>query len=371
MRYGCIIFDDYSAEAWASVAGGDPVRIKGTHELPSDVLWVTNLEWKQMRERGLEGHPRFRADNFLRVRLYSIATDLGLDSDGDVIRRVRALSEIMHHVCTLASTIFGVTEFGMALAKSLRKAILSESDLESYGSTHVDYALSNAYQPFQKCETMPPKGHKTYTFRIPRVEYAKYILGFGIPDGKWKKVILPQDPKRYLEEFWFDKPIMCKIIVRKMNDEKAAQVMPFGFGAFNQRSWATGHEVLHLMKFGEVEVLNMLEGERYRSLKLTTPPLDDGMSKMIYSMGLLAEATWKSLASPKTPRGVWYTSWDRLNMSKIAYEIAERGYVVRSYGSGAITVTLHPSNYQDFLKFSIQELGLSPPFNFINHMAAS
>jgi len=373
MRYGCVWFDKYGDEAWASVAGSEPGRIRGVHELPSDVLWITNLDWNKIKDKGLLGHPQFRQNNFFRATMHSIAADLGLDNDGDVLERVRCISEIMHNVCTICEETYGITSFENNIGHTIRQHLLADGDLRSYGSAQVDHALTGAFQGNQKCMTQTSKEDrlKNYIFTYPRVEYAQHMLGFGVPDGAWKKIPLPEDPITYVKENWFMKPMLCKIVIKKMHDQIPSIVMPFGFDfgkSATQRAWACSPEVVHLLEYADLNIMTIFQATGYRSLELKIPALDGMLDRITYSHGIVHEATWKALATKGTPRGAWYTAWDRINMSKTAIAIAEAGFNVTWYGSGSVGVAIHTSQYKDFLKLAIGELGLVPPLNYMTHM---
>lgn len=377
MRFGCVWFDDFGTEGWASIAGDEAIRIRGTGDLASDVLWITSLDWKGMRSKSIDNSPRFRQNDFLRAKLSSIATELDMNNDGDVSERVRILSEITDRVCRLTRSIFGVTSFDKTLATTLRRVVLSERDSNTFGSPVVDYALKGAFQSFQRCEMMPTKGSNFYTWRFPRVDYAKYILDFPIPTSRWKKLDMAQFSdmeavKEYLSANIDGKPSLCKIVIKNMNDDIFSKVMPFGYGRMNKepRVWASIHETLHYMKYATVDVQTIIEGEGYRDLRLRLPDLDEMTGKISISMGLLAENCWKSIASQSSPRSVWLTAWDRITCSKTAYKLAELNVPVMSYGSGQITIAVHQSQYQ-FVFDNCIKLGLTPPLNMLSHMDAA
>lgn len=372
MKFGCVWFDDFGKEGWASEQGKDAYRISGTQDLPSDTLWVTNLDWQGMRDRSLNGHPRFRMDNFLRIKLSSLAIELDIKNDGDVAERTKTLSEIIDRVCRLAISIFNVSQFLDDLPQTLRASILQEKDERSYGSPIVDYAIGDAMQTWQKCETVSPQGSNFYTWRFPRMDYAGYLLSFPIPTSKWKKVDLNRlDVRKYLDENLNTTPFLCKITINKINDPSFGQIMPFGYGVNNrQRMWASGQEVLHYMNYADVEVTQLLESNGFRDLQLTLPNFEDMTGKISISMGILAECCWKSISAKKTPRSVWYTSWDRISLSKTALALTEAGIPVMGYGTGGILLSVHQSQYEYVFNKCI-ELGLTPPLNMLAHMDAA
>lgn len=369
MQFGCVYFDDYGTEGWASIAGATPLRITGTQDLSTNVLWITNLDWEGMRAKSIQQHPRFRMDNFLRIKLSSLAIELDIRNDGDVEQRVQVLAEIIDRVCRLSQSIFGITHFLDDLPSSLRASILSEKDARSYGSPIVDYAIKDAIQSWQRCETISPQGTNFYTWRFPRLDYAEYLLGFIIPTSKWKRIKFDdeQDVKQYINENLDFKPMLCKIIVKRVKDSTFAQIMPFGYGANRQRTWATGQEVLHYMRYADVEVTSLLAADDYRELNLRLPDFSSMTGKISISMGVLAECCWRALSSKSSPRAAWYSSWDRISCCKTAMVLAEAGISVKSYGSGALTLAVHPSQYQYVFDQCIKA-GLTPPLNMVSHM---
>jgi len=371
MRFGCVYFDDFGSEGWACIASEEPRRITGSQDLASDVMWVTNLDWEGMRQKSILDHPRFRADNFLRSRLSSLSLELDMSNDGDVATRVQVFAEIIDRVCRLAESIFGVTEFKKDLPSSLREAILTERDLRSYGSPVVDYAIEHATQSYQKCETPIQKGSKFYTWRFPRLDYAEYIFGFQIPTSRWTRVDIETVPdvKQYLNEHLNDYPMLCKIVISSIKNPTFAKIMPLGFGARQQRVWATGQEVLHYMRYSDVAVSNIFRSDGYRELNLRLPSFDNMTGKISISMGILSECCWKALSAKLSPRAAWYTSWDRISCCKTAMTLAEAGISVVSYSTGSLTLAIHPNQYEYTFEQCLK-LGLTPPLNMIAHMNA-
>ena len=89
-RYGAVLFDsevthDYG---WACVSGEMPVRITGTHDLPSDTVWITNLGYDAAKVSGLQGS-RFRRSGYMGHELSRLWGETGLlEEDTDAPARV-------------------------------------------------------------------------------------------------------------------------------------------------------------------------------------------------------------------------------------------------------------------------------------------
>lgn len=91
MRVGAILFDPSNNivasdrtvvsldSAWASISGGQARRVQSIHDLPSDVVWLTNLTYNNFYRAGLQKHPNFRYEGWLRTLFNQLVAELGID----------------------------------------------------------------------------------------------------------------------------------------------------------------------------------------------------------------------------------------------------------------------------------------------------
>lgn len=117
MRVGAILFDPNNNivasdrtvvsldSAWASIGGGQARRVQSIHDLPSDVLWLTNLTYNNFYRAGLQRHPNFRNEGWLRTLFNQLVAELGID-----------LNNVSPDITV--STIAAIAQRTVAVAKS-------------------------------------------------------------------------------------------------------------------------------------------------------------------------------------------------------------------------------------------------------------
>ena len=73
-KFGCVFFDDVQKHTtgFCSYNGERAKRIRGTQDLDSDIVWLTNLEYDLMWYSGFSSHARFRRADFLRQNINKI-----------------------------------------------------------------------------------------------------------------------------------------------------------------------------------------------------------------------------------------------------------------------------------------------------------
>jgi len=375
-RFGAVFFDDPEnpEEAWATIHGNEPERVGGTGDLPSDVIWVSNVDWNSAMQSGLISHPNIKISTFFRSDIKTLSREFGFNEDKNV-EASQHFAEIFDRVVRLLIKHYNVTKLESTLKDSMRPTLLSPD--RSKGKKNLDYAIESAMQTFQRCEGRTPKGSKMLSFRFPRVEYARKLLEFPVPLGNWKQVrgqvITADDVSKKFAE----KPVLCKISIRDI-DPTVANLVSFSNGSKEPRFWATSQEIYYLSKVSDIEIQSTYVCEGYESPSAKRDVINEGKAgELSVSCGLIAENHWVSMASPYkgqfskiniySDRATWMRAWDRMLCFVSAKRFADAGFHISSYGTGSILVAIPPSMLDYALEIA-GELRMIPPVHAINEL---
>jgi len=386
MDFGVVLFDDVllskkdknrrisPREGWASVEGGKAFRIKAITELASNVRWMTNLAFTDFYSSQAGRHPNFYPAEFLRTSLGAIADEIGASVElVSSEQSASALSSIFSRVMKLGRTIGAKPEEGSL--KSLPE-LLSARYLNRYKiPEQLNEALRHAYQVQTPCIKKHERRWLNATLRKPRYAHAMDVLSTPVPsEFEWEYINHERLPVRegQIVEWCLNSPlpVLANVIV-KPNRGDYASLISYGSGAYVERSWVSQIELMWLVQFCHVEVVGVFIGgagfEEQKEINLF-PSLGD-FSHASYSLGLLAENLWVSMASPRTnalamkffpPRAVWYRSVDRLNMFMVASRLHKEGFGIVGYGVGSVWLN-YPSGAARDLADCARELGLDFP----------
>jgi len=381
MRFGAVFFDDPKnpADGWACIHGQDSERIAGTGDLPTDVIWISNLDFSNSLRAGLISHPNIKQSQFFRTDISALCREFGF-TEGDNLEASIYFAEIFDRVVRLLIKHYNVKSLKMTLRDTLRPRLLGPD--KWFGKKDLDLAIDNAWQSYQQCEGRTPKGSKILAFKFPRLDYARKILQFPVPVGEWRQVRITKDniitPQDVAEKF-AEKPILCKIVVRDV-DPEISDLVSFSNGANNSRVWATGQEIYYLSKVAHVEIKAAFVCTRYGAANYNRQLIDEGKAgELSVSCGLIAENHWAAMSYPytigsgkdklviKSPRATWMRSWDRMLCFVAAKKFVDAGFHIKSYGNGGIIIAVPPSMLDYALEIA-SELKIVPPIHAINEM---
>lgn len=360
-KFGVAIFDTplTPSTGWACVYGRDPIYLTSTGDLETDVFWITNIDWSIFTKIGLQKTPRFRPDNFLRTKLSSIITEIGLR---EVSKReqVKSLSEVVGATMQFANVHLGITAppFG-ALNNGIRQIFLPSDQPEPMD---VIEASESASQPYVSCEKTAPKDDdELIPVLMHRYQYAKQILASRLPAGRWVNVNLstigttPREIDNWVVRC--EKPLLLKVRIERM-DSLASKLINYGNGAglqmskasmaggslvtLNNHEWVTSIEYRMLREHGTLSIEKILMADGWASNPVSLP-IYGQFGEFSYSLGLYCESLWTSLTrslngkSAKTPISAWIHSIDRILCFQKAKMLTEdHDLVVHGYGYGRI-----------------------------------
>lgn len=401
IKIGVCCFEDVSdpENGWASIAGEEPVRISGSRELRTDVLWVTNLPYDKYKKMNFITSPHIYDTQFFRTSLAQISKDLGIEGDEETLSKIASM--IFTKIATKGNTHFDVdlSTPGYRYHKLLSYRLIPEfARRRPTGrfSGDIFESIQNSTQANQAMSgVQKPNGSSAVNFGFPRLPYAKWILSQKYPSGsKWTEIKQKNDSaiigfedgrqirgtKAVLERLGTlgeKNAVFLRVNVQSM-DPFYQRFASFGasgqFGpSANQkhRRWACLPEVLELSKYSKVEIMGGYMTPYHEGPVIDTASLlGSGMS---YAHGLFAENVWAALCSPistqtgptETVIGSYMRAYDRIACGRAASHFAKSGFIVGSYSMGRLIVFVRPGEEIQAGRAAF-ETGLLPPISFMN-----
>lgn len=388
MRCGVVLFDDVfrktvgarkraSTDGWASIDGLPSRRIVSISELESDVKWWTNFDFTDFNAHSLGRHPNIYFSGFLRTELKSIAQEIGCGVELQAAdRAAQMMSTLFGRVMRLAVKTLNVKiDSGGMGVKTLTDYIAARTVSKNKLPEEIGTALQHSYQAWSAVNDRLPKDWKSTTLRKPRYAHALDILSTPVPsEHRWKYVNsarLPQDQQERSD--WClanELPVLANVIVKPRRGE-FSNIISYNSGSTVSRTWVSQPELLFLTQFCDIEIMGAFvceAGFEHQKELDSFPSLGD-FSLSSYSLGLVVENLWVSMASPRVlstgqkyfiPRAVWYRAMDRIAMFMYASRLQSQGFQISGYGNGSLIVC-YPSGATEDLIESAGELDLDVP----------
>jgi len=255
MRVGAVLFDPNNNivandrtvvslnSAWASIDGGTARRIHSIHDLPSDVLWLTNLTYNNFYRAGLQRHPNFRNEGWLRTLFNQLVSELGIDLNNvspDIT--VSTIAAIAQRTVNVAQLRYGVYPKSKRLNEDFATTIHAKhSGLPDMFYNHFD-AVADHPSVSVIHATNYGAGLPTVTVRRNRLRHARDVLATPVPaDSGWEleNSVAPDRNDKWLESI--NTPFLVKCTVSNVNP-MMAEVLSWGSGSRNMREWLTDIE---------------------------------------------------------------------------------------------------------------------------------
>lgn len=387
MAFGVVLFNDVilkkgrdrkrlPTEGWASIDGGQARRIGSITELESNVKWLTNLGFEDFYENQLGRNPNLFPSDFLRTDVKSVADDIGANVDQlSADKAVCALSAVFSRIMKLAEGKLQINLNAKIVNKTLHDFISARTVNKYEIPDEINTALKHAYQASTQCVSRPNSGWKYAMLRKPRYQHAIDVLSSPVPsEFRWVYVnnerMPVAGPKRIDWCIGNELPVLANVKVTPRRGGDLNVIISYNSGAQVERAWLSQPELLWVSMFCDVEVIGAFvceAGFEHQKEIDAFPALGD-FSYGSYSLGLLCENLWVSLASPRTkvtrkfypPRAVWYRAVDRVEIFKAASRLHRAGFQVSGYGYGSVWLNYPPGATKDLIDVA-GELGLDVP----------
>lgn len=421
-----MIFDDaHSHTSGYAATAGDvrASRIASTSGLASDVTWITNLGYNVSSSSGMTSHSRYRRDDFLKRKISSIASSIGLTEKaledghplverfvlerkiGDMVSVADypsalslVISQIFGNVAKLGETIFGY-DFNHIHRYNLGLREIAHPKDKSVGATYIADALTNAYTWWVNCERDAKFGRAmTMSFRLEPVSHALNILNVPIPSGSWTSETNPEKALEIIAAG--DKPYAARVSIKNVHPE-FNRILNFGSRGtykggrgtsvnrrFSMREWLTDIELKMIDGLAEVHIKEIIYCNKaidYDWIIESRNMLEFLKDKLMLSVsgGVLAENVWtgvaaqyrdktanaKSVFNPVTP---FMYALDRYYCFAAAVQLSKLGFNVNGYGAGQVVVEYDPDvvDWNYIAEVAVQ-LGLIPPAGIVQSLESA
>lgn len=358
-------------------------------QLRPGTLWITNLDYPELRAAGLLHRPDLRSVTYLGTRVPGLLGERGL-GDAAPDEQARWLAKTFGEVMQAARRCFGVSAIpeGRTLALALRDLYLSNV-MPDYPD-EVRYAFESATQEYTRSGStrgVAEDDISLVVLRHHRQSYAARMLSEPVPSGIWAPLVPPPDPDmaaRWVAEVSHGRPLLLRVEVR-FSGERALQhamLANLGSGAMsisaprgreaNVRHWIAAPEFLALSPHAEIHVLGALAAETFvpnpvlsafdpvvlgpvTAEAMAVGPLRmGGRTQLTYSEGLLCESLWLSVARPpratRDAAAMWLSALDRAFCLQAAYDILRLNLPeieIAGFSRGRIWVRLNTGGMSD------------------------
>lgn len=396
-KIGVVWFDDpaIALGGWYSINGEEPKRINSYGELSTDVLWVTNINYRLYKKINLTKTPHIFDEQYFRTSIRQICSEVGLLENpkelvvfaSKVFTRVVALGE-KHFRVNLSNPGY---RYYSLLADRIMPSHMRKRPTESFSLDLLE-GIKQATQANQAIAGLKaPQGSAIQSFLIPRTAHAKWLLNQKYPAaGVWR----PLAESSYSGVLGVEDGHQVKGSKAKINqlielgnssaaifrvkqlsiDSFHRPFSTFSAGANHARRWATLPEILHMSRYSKIEIEGGYGIESAKLDILDSINLDDFDNQLdySYSIGLFLENVWVALTNPlygngqHTAVGAYMRAYDRIICARYAEKFAEYNYVIGSYGTGRVLVYVRPNENNVISEIALSEK-LLPPMHMVNN----
>lgn len=406
MRYGAIVFDAAveqrrmrrrgetpvveAREGWASVEGTEPFRIRKTADLPTDVVWITNLDMQSYVKNQLNRSPNFVPRHFMKSEFNQIAAEIGAHTEHEHVSVLaRSLSDVFARVMRLCQKHFGVGHISTENRKRKLEYVIAESLRRK--TQPMDAALNGAMEQAHQSRTTVVGQTIPYEWWQCQLRRNRYVNAYDVLDmpvpgaNNWEyldKSMLPAGDKAKID--WVVQNPLPVLVNAKIADGRGVEALITSFGGKRgnnvTKEWMSGPELYWVSKYYSTIDINAVYicNDGYVSMdELGKFPKPTPFTLSSLSMGLLCENFLAVMEEPyETPAGafiyyphsVWYSTMDRFFLFTMATRLVKAssygrpnaGFRVQSYGLGNIQIAA-PHEMIDELTDMAAQVGLEVP----------
>ncbi len=392
MRVGAVLFDASNVivasdrtvvsldSAWASIGGGQARRVQSIHDLPSDVIWLTNLTYNNFFRAGLHRHPNFRNEGWLRTLFNQLVAELGIDLNCvSPSTTVSTIAAIAQRTVTVAQSRYAVIPKNKRLNEDFAVAMgVPRSGLPDMFYSHFD-AVADHPSVSVIHGTNYGSALPTVTVRRNRLRHARDVLETPVPtDSGWEleRSVAPDRNDKWLESI--NTPFLVKCAVSNVKP-MIAEVLSWGSGSREVREWLTDIEWRVVRQHGDVAVSAALICKKPAAPLPQVKLLPDGpLDELSFTYGLIAEQIWTAMTNKQHYKGdisrytaaaAWLRAADRMAMFDYAQKLYGRGLNVMSYGVGNVVLRYPENGLRRTLDIAT-DIGLMPPASKLAEAAA-
>lgn len=395
MKIGVCLFDEPSlgTSGWASIGGKQAFRISATSELRSDILWVTNVNYRIYRKLNLIQTPNVVDEQFFRTKLSTLIQEISASEDPSVLCQKAA--EVLQRTADMGLNLLSVDALNCNYRyfTGLQDAILTpEMREQPYGMNALDVseAIRQSTQENQAMSSQQtPRGSRAVPFAFPRGSYAKWLLSQKYPaNNNWRPINARDGESIFGYESGAKIRGTAGVLekLHALSENKAAMfrvavlsVDPYyaGFAKFSAgtngviRRWATLPEIIEMSKYSKLAI----SGGYYTELADLNLPdnIDVTSDEFSFSRGLFYENLWVALASSPYSRnaknvssvGAYMRAYDRIICGRAAASFSRYGFTIGSYGVGRLLVFMRTGEEKTAREIALN-LGLIPQMKIMS-----
>ncbi len=387
IQYGCVIFDDPDEHqaGYAAKAGGKARRIRGTRDLSSDTVWITNLSYEHSFKSGFHRHARFRSEHFLRVTIEKL---LKLHNIQDPATSAELVAIITDRVSKIT---YDFCDIGFEPGQDI-KQMIRQSFVTGYDPVAPEYvckALMDATSYFSTCErpvstfTWQQQPQDAVFFQIHPFIITSQVLALDLPYGpKWEKVHVSRISKSAFKTFDSLKeeigaPFLARTKVVDINEQYNA-VLNFGSSpAYNsRRQWLSSTEIETLYGIAKLDITEFMipkDHAPYLSLYLKKLLELPEVCQTSLSYRIFVDCLWCAAGTnykPPIQRAVPYDlinpatpfvrAMDREICMNTAIMLTHLGFEVTGYGAGNVRVIINDQTPEQILEAAIKTNTIPP-----------
>lgn len=385
VKIGVCIFEDAKSprSGFCSIDGQEARYISGYHELSSETMWVTNLEFPVFKELNLLRLRHLTQAQYFRTSVRMLQAELGI-SDPQTL--CRTLSTLFSRAASLGQTHFGTQaenfnyRFHQAISERLHVPGMTEP-VQGMDPNAIQLIIDHSTQENQAMAGVKrPDRSSPVSFLFPRDAYGQWLLSRTYPIGTgWKNDSLGREftigtrdgkkvqltetfIKRCSNYFENNSRAMFFRISVVSHESSHRAFASFGSGSREPRVWVAWPELLELLEYSVVHV--------YESFSTASGLIREYLPEFCFasgfgvSEGLLFENIIAALSSPVNRRntaiGAYLRAYDRAACGRAAAHFHNAGFVVGSYSSGRIVLLL-PEGQKARASQLALNYGLMPP----------
>jgi hypothetical protein len=382
---GVCIFDDPKAprSGYSSMDGSDPTYIAGYHELSSDILWVTNLEFPVFKELNLLRLRHLAQAQYFRTSIRMLQIEYGITEHKQL---AQFLSKMFSRVAQLGLSHFGADpanfnyRYHQALSSRLHIPGMVEP-VQGLDQNAIQLVIDHSTQENQAMAGVKrPDRSSPISFCFPREAYSQWLMTRTYPvSNVWKSdnlnrefTIGTRDGKKIASTDSFVKT--CGVYFKnharatffrisvQSHEPSHRAFASFASGSKEPRAWVAWPELLELLEYSVVTV--------YESVSVASGSIQNYLPDFCKQTGfgisecLLLENLYVALASPinrkNTALGAYIRAYDRAACGRAAAYFHNAGLCVGSYSSGRVVLLLSEGQRERASKLAL-DFGLLPP----------
>lgn len=395
LRFGAVSFDDPKdpTSGWMAIEGDEKAkRVDALHQMPSDVIFWTNIPYKEFFSGAGRTRSNLRHAEYLVCKPGEILAEWGFAENTSSATTPTLMAVMFARIAKLAfgiavkcnpslrmSTFFTGTTLINDVSSFLPDAEFAENEA-------VETCVADrGFVRLTVTGARGPKGSPTFKLRHPRLSYARNLLETMSPVGPFSFVDVEEiSKKRSNVASWLcsqSKPFVAEIAV---DDGLPDEATIYGFGNSTSknkliRNWVSTPELKELLTvYKKITVRNIWMGEKYQRLSdvLPEPVMKFVRAKISFgswSAGIVAETIWRALCAPDSRRrvpgeqrpdtswrGAWLIAHDKVASYRAAKYLYDRNHIAPMYGYGWLNCAVPPDVVDDLIRDGLA-CGVIPP----------